>query len=154
VREQIREIQQIATGLGMGLTHVKPHGALYNQAAQDASLAGAVAAAVYASDPRLILFGLAGSALITAARAQGLAPASEIFADRRSQPDGSLMPRSHPDALITDPVEACTQVLRLIREGGADTVCLHGDGPDAVRFARQLRAALQEAGIEVKPCTA
>jgi UPF0271 protein len=154
VGEQIREIQQVAIGLGMSLTHVKPHGALYNQAARDASLAEAVAAAVYATDPCLILFGLAGSALITAARARGLAAASEIFADRRYQPDGSLTPRSHPDALIADPDEACTQVLRLIRGGRADTVCLHGDRPDAVLFARHLRWALQGAGIEVKCCSA
>jgi len=153
VREQVQELRQVAAGLGMGLTHVKPHGALYNQAACDASLAEAVAAAVYEIDPRLILFGLAGSALITAARTRSLAAASEVFADRRYQPDGSLVPRSSPDALIADPDEACAQVLRLIRDDRGHTVCLHGDGPDAVGFARQLRSALQTAGIEVRPFT-
>jgi UPF0271 protein len=153
VREQIRDLQQVAAGLGMGLTHVKPHGALYNQAARDASVAEAIAAAVYETDPRLILFGLAGSALIAAAQARGLTAASEIFADRRYQPDGSLTPRSRPDALIADPDEACAQALRLIREGRAHTVCVHGDGPHAVMFARQLRSALHTAGIEVKPYT-
>lgn len=150
VREQVRELQQVAAGLGMGLTHVKPHGALYNQAARDASLAEAIAAAVHEIDPRLILFGLAGSALIAAAQARGLPAASEIFADRRYQPDGSLTPRSSPDALIADPDEACAQVLRLIREGRAHTVCVHGDGLHAVTFARQLRFALHTAGIAVK----
>jgi UPF0271 protein len=150
VQEQIRELQQIAADVGTRLTHVKPHGALYNQAASDPALAEAIAAAVHEIDPRLCLFGLAGSALITAARARGLVAASEIFADRRYQPDGSLVPRTHPDAHISDPTEACTQVLRLIRDGRADTVCIHGDGPQAVTFADCLRSALNGAQIEVK----
>lgn len=153
VREQIRELQKVAAGLSMELTHVKPHGALYNQAARDASLAEVVAAAVYEIDRRLILFGLAGSALIAAAQARGLTAASEIFADRRYQRDGSLTPRSSPDGLITEPAEACAQVLSLVRKGRADTVCLHGDSPGAVTFARELRRALQGAGLEVKRYT-
>jgi UPF0271 protein len=150
MQEQIGDLQRIAADVGIAVTHVKPHGALYNQAARDASLAKAVAAAVHEIDSRLILFGLAGSELIKAARARRLTAASEIFADRRYRADGSLTPRSSPDALITDPDEACAQVLRLIREGKADTVCLHGDGPDAVLFARELSKALHAAGIEVK----
>jgi UPF0271 protein len=152
VQEQIRELQQIATELNMRLTHVKPHGALYNQAARDAVLADAVTSAVHQIDPRLKLFGLAGSVLITAAQSRGLAPVSEIFADRRYQNDGSLVPRSRPDALIADPDEACAQVLSLIRAGHGQTVCVHGDGPHTLQFARQLRSALQRAGIEVQPC--
>jgi UPF0271 protein len=154
VCEQIRALQQVAAGLGLALTHVKPHGALYNQAARDAALADAVVAAVKAVDPRWILFGLAGSALITAARARGLPAAEEVFADRRYQADGSLLPRSRPDALILDPDEACSQVMRLLRDGRAHTVCVHGDGPHAVTFARQLRSAFSQARIEIKPCTA
>jgi UPF0271 protein len=153
VREQIRKLQQIAAEVGIELVHVKPHGALYNQAARDASLAEAVAASVYETDPRLFLFGLARSELITAARARGLAAASEVFADRRYEPDGSLTPRSHADAFISDPDEACAQVLRLIREDKADTVCLHGDGAHAVTFARELRKVLHAAGIDVKRYT-
>src|SRR5215468_3507918 len=150
VQAQVRELQKMAAGLGIELTHVKPHGALYNQAARDASLAQAIATAVHETGRRLILFGLAGSALITAAQGLGLPAAAEVFADRRYQPDGSLVPRSRPGALITNPDEACAQVLRLIREGRAHTVCLHGDGPHAVTFAHQMRSSLLAAGIEVK----
>jgi UPF0271 protein len=150
--EQLRELQGIAGELGVTLTHVKPHGALYNQAARDPALADAIAMAVQGVDARLILFGLAGSALITAAAAHGLTTAAEVFADRHYQADGSLVPRSRPDALISDQEEACAQVLRLVRAGGAQTVCVHGDGLHAVAFARQLRAALGQAQIGIKPC--
>lgn len=143
--------------------HVKPHGALYNQAARDREMADVIAAAVYACDPALILFGLAGSELIRAGRARGLRVAHEVFADRTYQRDGSLTPRSRADALIQDEDSAVAQVLRLVREGvvrstdgpdvkiQADTVCLHGDGLHAVAFARRLRIELEAAGIEVRP---
>jgi len=142
--------------------HVKPHGALYNLAARDAALADAVADAVRAVDPALILFGLAGSELLRAGRARGLGVASEVFADRAYQCDGSLTPRSQPDALIQDEDAAVAQVLRMMGEGVvratdgtkvpivADTVCLHGDGPHAVAFARRLRSELAAAGVEVR----
>ncbi len=142
--------------------HVKPHGALYNLAARDAALAGAIAAAVVDVDAQLILFGLAGSELLRAGRAKGLRVASEVFADRTYQPDGSLTPRSQPDALISDEAIAVAQVLRMVREGvvratdgtevpiRTDTVCLHGDGPDPVAFARRLKKELQNAGLEIK----
>lgn len=145
------------------MRHVKPHGALYNLAARDAALAAAVAEAVQACDPELVLFGLAGSASIAAARRCGLRVASEVFADRTYQPDGSLTPRSRADALIADEAACVAQVLRLVREGrvratngadvaiAADTVCLHGDGAHAVEFARRLRTALAEAGVAVRP---
>ncbi len=147
VREQVQKLRLVAASLSMKLTHVKPHGALYNQAARDRRLAGAIADAIHESDPQLVVFGLAGSELITAARARGLRSASEIFADRRYEADGSLIPRSHQNAFIEDPAEACAQVLRLIHEGRGQTVCIHGDAPGALTFAQQLRAALQSAGF-------
>jgi UPF0271 protein len=139
--------------------HVKPHGALYNLAARDMAVAEAIAVAVHAVDPALVLFGLAGSELLRAGRALGLRVASEVFADRTYQRDGMLTPRSRPDALIHDEAAAVTQVLRMVREGVvratdgtdvsivADTVCVHGDGSRAVAVARQLNAELRQAGI-------
>jgi UPF0271 protein len=154
---------QIAALRELGpVRHVKPHGALYNQAARDSALAAVIAEAVYECDPSLILFGLAGSELIRAGQARGLRVAHEVFADRTYQRDGSLTPRSQPDALIADEGAAVAQVLRLMREGGvratdgtevalaADTVCLHGDGPHALAFARRLRTELLAAGVEIR----
>jgi len=144
------------------LRHVKPHGALYNLAARDAAVAKGVAEAVRAVDGALVLFGLAGSELVKAGRVAGLQVAEEVFADRTYQRDGSLTPRSRPDALITDDAVAVAQVLRIMREGRvramdgtdftihADTVCLHGDGPHAVAFARRLNDELRRAGIELR----
>ena len=163
VLHQLRELQAIAREHGVQVGHVKPHGALYNLAACDAVTARTIAAAVREADPRLRLFGLAGSKLIEAGAAAGLATVSEVFADRTYQPDGSLTPRDRPEALISDADRAVAQVLRLVCEGRvravdgtdiavkADTVCLHGDGPDAVAFARRVSAALRAAGIELKP---
>lgn len=153
ISHQIQALRNISGHSGTGLTHVKPHGALYNQAARDPAIAAAIAEAVHEADPTLVLFGLAGSELIAAGKARGLATAREIFADRRYQSDGSLVPRSHPDAMITDPAEACAQTLRLIRQGIADTVCIHGDGPHAVEFAHALRHTLQEEGITIQRFT-
>ena len=162
VLAQIRALQLIVQPWGGRLAHVKPHGALYNMAARDAGLARAVAEAVRAVDPRLVLFGLAGSQLLSVGRACDLRVASEVFADRTYQPDGSLTPRSRPDALIQDEDAAVAQVLRMVREGRvratdgtdvpirADTVCVHGDGPHAVVFARRLRMELATAGVAVK----
>lgn len=143
------------------LRHVKAHGALYNLAARDAALAAAVAEAVSDIDAALILFVLPNSELARAATARGLRIANEVFADRTYQRDGSLTPRSRPDALIRDEAVAVSQVLRMIRDGvvratdgtdvsiKADTVCLHGDGPDPVAFARRMRTELAAAGIAV-----
>ena len=142
--------------------HVKPHGALYNQAARDPGMARIVAEAVYAIDPKLILFGLAGSELVRAGLERGLRVASEVFADRSYQADGSLTPRVRADALINDEAAAVVQVLQMVREGvvrstdgssvpiQADTVCLHGDGPKAVAMARRLNEALRESGIQIR----
>lgn len=143
--------------------HVKVHGALYNMAARDRVLADAVAGAVQGIDATLILVALAGSELVRAGQARGLRVAREVFSDRTYQQDGSLTPRWRPDALIHDQAEAVAQVLRMVREGAvravdgsavaitADTVCLHGDGPNPVAFARLLRAELAAAGVDVRP---
>jgi len=158
---QVGALRDIAGSLGARLTHVKPHGALYNRAARDPALAAAVAAAVREIDPGLIVFGLAGSESIRAAAAAGLAVAEEVFADRTYQADGSLTPRTRPDALIADEAAAIAQVFGMVQEGAvravngvrvavrADTVCLHGDGAHAVAWARRLRAELRAAGIAV-----
>lgn len=162
VHEQVLQLQLLARGAGARLAHVKPHGALYNMAARDWKLALAVARAVYDVDPRLVLFGLAGSQLVAAGEACGLEVAREVFADRTYRADGTLTPRSQPDALIADEATAVDQVRRMVREGWvratdgrevpiqADTICLHGDGPHPVEFARRLREALTAAGIELK----
>ena len=166
VLTQTRLLQIIARQCGVRVSHVKPHGGLYNMAARDTALAEAVARAVHEVDPQLVLFGLAGSRLLEAGRACGLVVASEVFADRTYQADGSLTPRSQPDALIYDEEVAVAQVMRMVREEvvratdgsdvpiRADTVCVHGDGPDPVSFARRLRSELTAAGIEIKACGA
>jgi 5-oxoprolinase (ATP-hydrolysing) subunit A len=160
---QIGALAAIARSEGASLRHVKPHGALYNRAARDAELARAIAEAVKQVDPQLVLFGLSGSELVRAGEAAGLATASEVFADRTYQADGSLTPRVQPDAQITDPQHAARRALEMIREGRvmsqqgtpvavkADTICIHGDGKHAIEFACAIRQALDEAGIEVRP---
>jgi UPF0271 protein len=142
---------------------VKPHGALYNMASRDRALADAIAAAVRAFDPALILFGLAGSTLIAAGEAAGLAVASEAFADRAYEPDGSLVSRAKPGAVIQDPAVVSARAVAMVRDGEvatpagsrvrvkADTICVHGDTPGAAALARQIRHALEAAGISVLP---
>ena len=163
VLTQTKLLQIIARQCETRVRHVKPHGALYNMAARDPMLADAVANAVYDVDPTLALFGLAGSCLIEAGRVRGLQVASEVFADRTYQPDGTLTPRTQPNALIADDAVAVAQVLRLVREGAvtasegtdvvlkADTVCVHGDGPKAVEFAEKIKAELKAVGYWLKP---
>jgi len=163
---QTRLLQEIAVGCGGRVTHVKPHGALYNLAARDLALARAVAEGTREADPRLALFALAGSQLVVAGREYGLRVVSELFADRTYQADGTLTPRSHPLALIEDEAAAVAQVLRLVREGrvraldGTDlaleagTICLHGDGAHAVAFAERLNRELRAAGIEIQSFSA
>ncbi|MDB6092810.1 MAG: LamB/YcsF family protein [Verrucomicrobia bacterium] len=157
VMDQVARLQNI-----VALRHVKPHGALYNLAARDAAVAKAVADAVRAVDPGLVLFALAGSRLASAGEACGLRVAHEVFADRTYQRDGTLTPRTRPDALIKDQALVTGQVLSMIKAGcvfstegdkvsiSADTLCLHGDGVHAVEFARALRAALANAEVDVK----
>ncbi|HEX9451082.1 MAG TPA: 5-oxoprolinase subunit PxpA [Burkholderiales bacterium] len=158
---QVGALAGFATACGGKLAHVKPHGALYNMAVKDTKLAQAIAQAVKDFDPRLILFGLAGSELVRAGQQAGLKTASEVFADRTYQSDGSLTPRTQPDAMIHDPDAAIAQVRRMIEEGKvkstggpdvvvtADTLCIHGDEPGAVEFARRIRAALDADGVHV-----
>lgn len=163
VRDQVEALRRIASSAGATVTHVKPHGALYNLAARDAATADAVAEAVAGVDDRLWLYGLAGGELLEAGRARGLRVASEVFADRTYQPDGTLTPRTRPDALLHDASASVAQVMRMIRDHKvraldgsdvrieADTICLHGDGEGAVAFARALRAALAGAGVRLRP---
>ena len=154
VRRQVERLRAIAEEQGAALVHVKPHGALYNLAARSAPVAEAIAAAVREIDAALRLVGLAGSEVVKAGERVGLAVMQEGFADRRYEADGSLTPRTHPAALITDEAEAVAQAQRLVREGRVlsrdgvevrlkiDTICLHGDGEHAVAFARRLRQAV------------
>jgi UPF0271 protein len=158
---QVGALYGFTQAAGARLHHVKPHGALYNMAARDMKLAEAIARAVRDFDPGLWLFGLAGSALPEAGRAIGLAVAAEAFADRGYRADGSLQPRREPGAVISESDQAIAQAMAMAREGKvravdgsivtlkADTLCVHGDGTHAVAFARNLRAALEAAGIAI-----
>ncbi len=159
---QIGALAGFIKALGGQMQHVKPHGALYNMAARQQTLAEAIAEAVYKVNPELILFGLAGSELVKAGAKAGLRTAREVFADRTYQADGSLTPRSQPGALITDHEQAVAQVIQIVRtgqvttQGGtgvamqADTVCIHGDGAAALAFARHIRETLAGEGICVQ----
>jgi 5-oxoprolinase (ATP-hydrolysing) subunit A len=147
---------------GVRLTHVKPHGALYHAAARDRAMARAIVGAVRAVDPSLWLMGLAGSVLAEEARAAGLPCVEEAFADRGYAPDGTLLPRDRPGALVTEPSHVAERVARLAREGtivaadgtelrvAARTVCVHGDTPGAAELARAIRARLDREGIAVR----
>lgn len=160
---QVGALAAFAGSHGGRLAHVKPHGALYNQAAADEALARAVARATARVDRGLVLVGLASSAAMRRAAGEaGLRYAAEAFADRAYEPDGSLRPRSLPGAVITAPEAAAAQALRIARDGvilaaggatvalRADTLCLHGDNPNALAIARAVRHALDAAGIEVR----
>jgi UPF0271 protein len=159
---QVGALDAFARAAGTRVRHLKAHGALYNMAAKDRRLADAIASAVRDFDPAIILVGLSGSELIRAGAAAGLTCASEVFADRGVEPDGSLTPRGLPGAMIEDEELAVARVLRMVLEGRvagrdgadvaiqADTVCIHGDQPKALTFARRLREALGGAGIQVR----
>ena len=158
---QISAIKGMCESLGARLNHVKPHGALYNSAARCESTSKAIAEAVASIDRDLIVFGLAGGQLTKATRSIGLQSADEAFADRRYESDGSLTPRKEEDALLTDPSESAEQVLRFVldktvatRQGpkieiAADTVCIHGDGKNALAIAIAVREKLEKAGVTV-----
>lgn len=158
---QLGALGAFARAAGVRLHHVKPHGALYNMAARDRPLADAIAHAVRDFDASLLLVGLAGGALVDAGRAAGLGTRREGFCDRRYRADGSLTPRSEAGAVIEDPGAAVAQAVSIAtrREAiagdgsrvpvDADTLCVHGDRPDAAAFARRLRTALEAAGVEV-----
>ncbi|MGI8542219.1 MAG: LamB/YcsF family protein [Aridibacter sp.] len=156
---QVSAIKGVCEASGGKLHHVKPHGALYNQAAKDKHLAEAIAKAVKASDENLILYGLSGSCLISEAEKLNLKTASEVFADRTYQADGNLTPRSESNALIHDTQKAISQVLQMIQNQTvtatngetvpikAETICIHGDGENAVEFAKEISERLKENGI-------
>jgi UPF0271 protein len=148
---QIAAVAGVAHVEGVTLQHVKPHGALYNMAAQDSALAAAIARAVAAFSPSLILFGLPGSELLKAGKAAGLRVAGEVFADRAYEPDGSLMSRKKPGAVIHDAATVVARAVKMAKEGVGETICIHSDTPGADELAAQIRAALQAAGISVRP---
>jgi 5-oxoprolinase (ATP-hydrolysing) subunit A len=161
IRDQIRALLAIGHVAGASVRHVKPHGALYNVAARDASTARAIGRAVRDVDRRLTVVGLAGSRLVEVARELGLRADGEAFADRRYAADGSLLPRSDARALIREPAEAADQALSIARDrvvraadGArlavvADTLCVHGDTPGAAEIAHRVRDRLLEAGITI-----
>jgi UPF0271 protein len=142
VEAQIERLERVIAKLGGRITHVKAHGALYNVAARDETVAHAIGAAVAGWNGGAIVFGLAGSLALDVWRGMGLAVAAEAFADRRYEPDGSLRSRKFPDALITDPAEAAAQAERFQRQGKIQTICVHGDTPGAVEILRACREAL------------
>ncbi len=159
---QLNILNKITIEAGGELHHVKPHGALYNMACKDALLASVIASTVKDFDGSLIYYGLSGSVMIEEARRCGLSVACEVFADRTYQQDGSLTPRSIPGALITNAAGAMQQVLQMINEQKvtavngevipihADTICIHGDGPNAVEFAKKINQGLLAANIQLK----
>ena len=160
---QIGALDAFAKSQGLRLSHVKPHGALYNMAAKDKALAQAVAEAIYAYDKSLILLGLSGSEMLNAARKIGLPCAAEVFADRAYEDDGSLVARSKDGAMIKDEDEAVSRVIRMIKEhkvrtvSGKDieispvSVCVHGDSEKALLFVKKIREALRREDIAIKP---
>lgn len=149
VRYQVELLAKIAKEESVKLSHVKPHGALYNQAARDINLAKAIARAVKSVGVDLCLVGLAGSRLIEAGVEMGLRVAREGFPDRRYNPDGSLMSRSLPGAVIESSDKIAKHALQLIENGKMDTLCLHGDHPYAAENAKLLQSVLTENGVEV-----
>ena len=148
--EQVDALDAVARAAGRAVTHVKPHGALYNDAHRDRGRADAIVAAVSRRRGVAIVC-TAGSALFAAARAAGVRAIAEGFADRRARPDGSLVPRSEPDALILDLDEAARQAVALAADGRTATVCIHSDTPRAVERLTAIRAALGAAGYAFRP---
>ena len=163
VFEQVKALHQIATRLGAKIRHVKPHGALYNQAVHSAEIAAAIAEGVARWNREVVLVGLAGSPMLDIFRRAGLAVAAEAFADRLYEPNGTLRSRKFDDALIRDPHEAGNQAVRiakgsaLIARGGkqiavhAQTLCIHGDTLGSDKIAAAVSQALRAAGVAVQP---
>jgi len=162
VSYQLGVFQAIASDLSVRPNHVKPHGALYNMATRDEKIAKEIARAILVVDPSLILFAPGNSALAEAGQGVKLHVACEVFADRNYLSDGSLVPRNRPDAFLRDPEEAAARVLRMLRERKvrsldgvdvdvrAETVCVHGDTPGAVKFARTLRSLLEKEEVTIR----
>ncbi|VTU13343.1 LamB/YcsF family protein [Variovorax sp. SRS16] len=159
---QIGALQGLATAAGTSVRYVKPHGALYNTMAHDERQARDVIAAIREIDPGLCLVALAGSPLLRWAEAQGLRTVSEAFADRAYTPQGTLVSRREPGAVLHDAQEVAERMLRLVSDGivtaldgstvriRAESVCVHGDSPGAVEMARQVRARLEQAGVAIR----
>ncbi len=160
---QLGALYAFARSAGVRIQHVKPHGAFYNMAGKDYKLALAIAKAVQAFDPELILLGLSGSEAVKAARDIGLPAAREVFADRAYMPDGSLMPRTMEGAVIHDEEEAIRRVVRMVKEHKVtagdgtdieivpDSICVHGDNEKALTFVTKIRAALEAESVEIAP---
>lgn len=160
---QIGALMTFARAEGTRLHHVKPHGALYNAAAKDAALAEAIARAVRDADPDLILIGLSSSQLIAEAERLGLKTGSEVFADRTYNADGTLTSRKVAGALVEDPLKAAEQALQMVTQGTvntisgsiapvkAETICIHGDGPAPLSFAKAIVNILKQNHVEIKP---
>jgi len=159
---QIAAVAGVAAAEGVRLQHVKPHGALFNMAVRNGELSAAIARAVAAIDKSLILFGLPGSEILNAGRAAGLRVASEVFADRAYEPDGSLASRRKAGSVIHDPEAVVARAVRMVKDRSvvavdgavvpleADTMCVHGDTPGSDDLARNIRVGLESAGIAVK----
>ena len=160
---QIGALQALAKAAGTSVRYVKPHGALYNTIAYDRRQAMAVIEAIRAIDPALVLVALAGSPLIELARSEGLQCVAEAFADRAYTPEGTLVSRREPGAVLHDPVLVAQRMLRLVQSGSieaidgslvrieADSICVHGDSPAAVEMARELRRVLEHANTSLQP---
>lgn len=160
---QIGALQALAKAAGTSVRYVKPHGALYNTIAHDRRQAMAVIEAIRAIDPALVLVALAGSPLIELARGEGLQCVAEAFADRAYTPEGTLVSRREPGAVLHDPVLVAQRMLRLVQSGSieaidgslvrieADSICVHGDSPAAVEMARELRRVLEHANTSLQP---
>lgn len=160
---QIAALEGFVRSRGGSVTHVKPHGALYHAGAEFPDVARAIAEGARRFRTDIVLVGAPGSLLVEAGREAGLPVAEEAFADRRYLPDGTLMPRGNPGAVLTDPEEAAEQALRLTRDASvvaadgsilsirADTLCVHGDTPGAPRIARRIHERLAQAGIAILP---
>lgn len=163
VAYQIGALQAIATMAGHRVTHVKAHGALSNVASEDDATARAIAAAIKAVDPGFVFLVPANSRLVAAGEAVGLPLAHEVFADRAYEDDGSLVSRRKPGAVLHDADDIARRVVKMLQSGEVvsitgrtirmrmDTVCVHGDTPDAVNIARALRKALKDNDIAVVP---
>ena len=160
---QIGSLQGLAKAAGTSVRYVKPHGALYNTIAHDRRQAMAVIEAIRAIDPALVLVALAGSPLIELARSEGLQCVAEAFADRAYTPEGTLVSRREPGAVLHDPELVAQRMLRLVQSGSieaidgslvrieADSICVHGDSPAAVEMARELRRVLEQANTSLQP---
>ena len=160
---QIGSLAAVAASQGAKLSHVKAHGQLYNMSVKNEALAKALAQAVFDVNRELVFFGLAGSLMLDIAESVGLRTASEVFADRLYQPDGTLTPRTQAGAMIEDVEVSIQQTLQMVKEGTvtasdgskvkvrADTLCIHGDQPGAVTFAKSIREALTREGVMIGP---